>query len=194
VASTGDATHIPSECSFIPYSTYHIFINTHYHIVDSVSPWSPNLTAPDFHFWGHIKDKVYVPPLPQSSRELRDRICDVVRNVNEDMLHRVWDETAFRWNVCITHWAPMKRTWMLGHCCVAIHFPVCDLNKRSKPYKLYFNLWSSLRNRNCLYEPLESSIYYNSRFQIVFPPLNFWWYLYGILWQYCHLWVTTEAM
>jgi hypothetical protein len=24
----------------------------------------------------------------------------------------------------------LAKIWMLGHCCGAIHFPVCDLNKK----------------------------------------------------------------
>jgi hypothetical protein len=54
-------------------------------------PRSPDLTPLDFHFWGYVKDNVYVPLLPQCSRELRDRIRDAVISINEDMLRRVWD-------------------------------------------------------------------------------------------------------
>jgi hypothetical protein len=58
----------------------------------------------DFYFWGYIKGKVYVPPLPQSLKELQDRICDAVMSINKNMLCRIWNEVAFRWDMhCITH-------------------------------------------------------------------------------------------
>jgi hypothetical protein len=44
--------------------------------------------------------KVYVLPLPQSVKELLNRIRDAVMSLDEDMLRRVWDEIAFRWDVC----------------------------------------------------------------------------------------------
>jgi hypothetical protein len=39
-------------------------------------PWpprSPDLTPCDFFLWGFVKDSVYVPPLPTSIHEIRDR-------------------------------------------------------------------------------------------------------------------------
>jgi hypothetical protein len=51
----------------------------------------------DFHFWGYVKDKVGVPPLPQFLRELRDRIRDAVMSI-ENILRRVWDKSVFRWD------------------------------------------------------------------------------------------------
>jgi hypothetical protein len=52
------------------------------------------------------------------------------------MLHTVWDETAFRWDIChITCGSHIEhlrtKTVMLGHCCGAIYFPICDFNKKS---------------------------------------------------------------
>ena len=37
-------------------------------------PRSPDLTLCDFFRWGFVKDSVYVPPLPMSLKELRDRV------------------------------------------------------------------------------------------------------------------------
>jgi hypothetical protein len=64
----------------------------------------------------------------------RDRIRDAVMSVDEAVLRRVWGEIAFRWDVCcivsgshIEH--PRTKTWMLGHCCGVIRFPICDPNQ-----------------------------------------------------------------
>jgi hypothetical protein len=40
------------------------------------------------------------------------RICDAVTSVNEDMLHRVWNKSAFRWGMCqITHGIHIEHLW-----------------------------------------------------------------------------------
>jgi hypothetical protein len=49
---------------------------------------------------GYIKNRVCVPPLLQFLRELRDRIHDAGMSVDEDMLRRVWEDVAFKWEVC----------------------------------------------------------------------------------------------
>ena len=41
---------------------------------------------------GYIKDRVFVPPLPVSLNELKQRITTVVASVEEDMLRSVWTE------------------------------------------------------------------------------------------------------
>jgi len=63
-------------------------------------PHSPDLTPYDFFLWGFVKDSVYVPPLPMSLKELRDRITHTLQTITADMLHRVWDEFDYRVNVC----------------------------------------------------------------------------------------------
>jgi hypothetical protein len=66
-------------------------------------PWpprSPDLTPCDFFLWGFVKDSVYVPPLPTSIHEIRDRITHALQAITEDMLHRVWDEFDYRVDVC----------------------------------------------------------------------------------------------
>jgi hypothetical protein len=62
--------------------------------------FSPDLTPLDFVFWGLVKDRVYVPPLPTNVAELRTRITAAVAEVTPEMLRRVWQETDYRWNVC----------------------------------------------------------------------------------------------
>ena len=39
---------------------------------------SPDLTPCDFFLWGYIKDRVFVPPLPVSLNELKQRITTAV--------------------------------------------------------------------------------------------------------------------
>jgi hypothetical protein len=66
-------------------------------------PWqprSPDLTPCDFFLWGFVKDSVYVPPLPTSIHEIRDRITHALQAIAADMLHRVWDEFDYRVDVC----------------------------------------------------------------------------------------------
>ena len=50
--------------------------------------------------WGFVKDSVYVPPLPMSLKELRDRITQALQTITADMLHRVWDEFDYSVDVC----------------------------------------------------------------------------------------------
>jgi hypothetical protein len=49
-------------------------------------PRSPDLPPLDFHFWGYVKDKVYVPPQLKSLRKLRDELRDAVVSVDVDMI------------------------------------------------------------------------------------------------------------
>lgn len=58
-------------------------------ILFSWSPRSSDLTVCDFFLWGYIKDNVYVPPMPATLDELRERITAAVDNINESMLQRV---------------------------------------------------------------------------------------------------------
>ena len=52
-------------------------------------PWPPvsqDLTPCDFFLWGFVKDSVYVPPLPMSLIELRDRITHALQTITADTL------------------------------------------------------------------------------------------------------------
>ena len=60
---------------------------------------SPDLTPCDFFLWGYIKDRVFVPPLPVSLNELKQRITTSVASV-EDMLRSVWTELDYRIDIC----------------------------------------------------------------------------------------------
>jgi len=63
-------------------------------------PRSPDLTPCDFFLWGYVKGLVYVPPLPTSLEELKQRITAALETVTQDMLQRVWQELDYRLNVC----------------------------------------------------------------------------------------------
>ena len=47
-----------------------------------------------------IKDIVFVPPLPVSLNELKQRITTAVASVDEDMLRSVWTELDYRIDIC----------------------------------------------------------------------------------------------
>lgn len=63
-------------------------------------PRSPDLTPCDFYLWGFIKDRVYVPPLPADIPELRNRIETAVAAITNETLIKVWEELAYRLDVC----------------------------------------------------------------------------------------------
>jgi len=48
----------------------------------------------------YIKDRVFVPPLPVSLSELKQRITTAVASVDEDMLRSVWTELDYRTDIC----------------------------------------------------------------------------------------------
>jgi len=50
--------------------------------------------------WGYVTGKVFVPPLPASLEELRARITEAVATIDADVSHRIWDEIAYRWDIC----------------------------------------------------------------------------------------------
>ena len=53
-------------------------------------PRSPDLTPLDFYFWGYVKGKVYVPPLPQTIDELKIRFRAAFQTVTIAVLIKVW--------------------------------------------------------------------------------------------------------
>ena len=63
-------------------------------------PLSPDLTHLDFSVWGHNKGNVCVPPLPASLEELRAQITETVATIDANMIHRIWDKIAYRWDIC----------------------------------------------------------------------------------------------
>ena len=49
---------------------------------------------------GYFKDRVFVPPLPVSLNELKQRITTAVASVDKDMLRSVWTELDYRIDIC----------------------------------------------------------------------------------------------
>ena len=62
-----------------------------------------------------VKDKVFVPPLPASLEELRAQITEVVTTIDADMRHRIWDEIAYRWDICC-----VTRGSYIEHLCISL--------------------------------------------------------------------------
>ncbi|PSN47066.1 hypothetical protein C0J52_19532 [Blattella germanica] len=58
------------------------------------------MTPLDFILWGFVKERVYVPSFHANLPELRDRIREAVVAVTPVMLIKVWDELAYRLDVC----------------------------------------------------------------------------------------------
>jgi len=50
--------------------------------------------------WRYINDRVFVPPLPVSLNELKQRITTAVASFDEDKLRSVWIELDYRIDVC----------------------------------------------------------------------------------------------
>jgi len=66
-------------------------------------PRSPDLTECDFFLWGFVKDNIYVPPLPKTLPELRQRINTEIGNVTHDMLERGWREWEYCLDIAVSH-------------------------------------------------------------------------------------------
>ena len=47
-----------------------------------------------------VEDRVFVPPLPASLNELKQRITTAVASVDEDMLRSVCTELDYRIDIC----------------------------------------------------------------------------------------------
>jgi len=47
-----------------------------------------------------VEDRVFVPPLPVSLNELKQRITADVASVDEEMLRSVWTELDYRTDIC----------------------------------------------------------------------------------------------
>ena len=50
---------------------------------------------------GYVKGRVFVPPLPVSLNELKQRITTAATSVDEDMLRSVWTELDYRIDICL---------------------------------------------------------------------------------------------
>jgi len=59
-----------------------------------------DLTPLDFSVWGYIKDKFFVPPLPAVLEELQAWKIEAVVTTDVEMINRIWDKIAYRWDIC----------------------------------------------------------------------------------------------
>jgi hypothetical protein len=62
-------------------------------------PRSPDLTQCGFLLRGFIKDRIFVPPLPETLVDLRMRITEAITVIDHDMLQRVCQELDYRLDV-----------------------------------------------------------------------------------------------
>ncbi|GBN90015.1 hypothetical protein AVEN_91742-1 [Araneus ventricosus] len=55
----------------------------------------PRSNSMQFFLWGFVKDKMFVPRLPQDLQELKQRITNVLNALTGDLLSRVWQELDY---------------------------------------------------------------------------------------------------
>ena len=60
---------------------------------------SPNIIVCDFFWWGYVKNKVYVSPLPANTDDMKNRITAAINMVGRDMLRLIWEEFSNRLDV-----------------------------------------------------------------------------------------------
>jgi hypothetical protein len=53
-----------------------------------------------FLLWGYVKDNVFVPPVPVTVDDLKQRITTATEGDDEDMLMRVWQVFDYRVDIC----------------------------------------------------------------------------------------------
>ena len=58
-----------------------------------------DLSACDFFFVGYVKDKDYVPPLPENIDDIKDQITTAIKTVDYDMLRRVWKGFSYQLDI-----------------------------------------------------------------------------------------------
>jgi hypothetical protein len=66
------------------------------------TPRSPDLTPMAFFLWGFVKDNFYISPLPTTLHELKTRIREICANTDQEILHNVWQEAEYQFDVART--------------------------------------------------------------------------------------------
>jgi hypothetical protein len=53
--------------------------------------------------WTYVedKDKVFDPHVPKRLEELQARITEAVATIDADMINKIWDEIAYRRDICL---------------------------------------------------------------------------------------------
>jgi len=75
-------------------------------------PRSPDLTVCDFFLWGFVKGNVYVPPLPKTLPELRERINTAIGNVrHKTCLRGSGRNGSIAWTSAVSHVGPTSNAF-----------------------------------------------------------------------------------
>jgi len=59
-------------------------------------PYFPNLTPPDFFFWGYLKDRIYVNVKPRDIAQLKANIRREFQNIPHETFPNVMNSVAVR--------------------------------------------------------------------------------------------------
>jgi hypothetical protein len=65
----------------------------------SIRAWYKRFVTDGFILWGFVKDNVYVPPLSTTLHELKTRVREACVNTDQEILHNVWQEVEYRFDV-----------------------------------------------------------------------------------------------
>ena len=76
-------------------------------------PRSLDLTPLDFSVWEYVKNNDFAPTLPASLEERRAQITEAVATRYAEKIHRIWDEIAYRWDICrLTRGKHIEHIWI----------------------------------------------------------------------------------
>ena len=67
-------------------------------------PRSPDLTPCHFFLRGFVKEVVYVPSLPTTLDDLKNRITTAMNSVTQDILLRVWNDFSYSLDITRAAW------------------------------------------------------------------------------------------
>jgi len=81
------------------------------------NPWPPrslDLNALDFFFWGYVKERDYIPPLPRTVKEVKKCISEIIPSPNGVVLRRTWQDYESRLDACrVPRGAHMENLYLL---------------------------------------------------------------------------------
>jgi hypothetical protein len=64
-----------------------------YFLASAISRSDPPL---DFFLWGFVKDELYVPPVPVTLNNFKDRIRTEIAKIDQPLLENIWHEVEYR--------------------------------------------------------------------------------------------------
>jgi hypothetical protein len=62
--------------------------------------WPPQSPDLDFFLWGFVIDEVYVPPMPITLSNFKNRIRTATAKTDQSLLQNVWHKVEYRLDVC----------------------------------------------------------------------------------------------